>query len=250
MRVLYLHGLESNPERYHQGDGNSKWERLVKAFPPPDNACCGPDLLTGRRALNRRHSIGRSFVSLREVRAAGASSFLCLSATLAGAVPLRLGLPGALAPLAYLAVHRRRLLELSVAASMEGSLGLALAAVGSFQPDVVVGMSWGGALAALCLQRAAYTGPLLLLAPACEAIAGWLPPGSKLQEELRRPLPARTRGLVVHGTADAITLLRDSEALCRGTRLGLRVSQGDGHMLLRALQGRKLGRLVKEAAAV
>jgi len=249
MRVLYLHGLESNPARYHEGDGNSKFERLVRTFSPPDHACCGPDLLTGRRALNRKHSIGRSFVSLREVQAAGAASFLSLSASLTGAVPLRLGLPGALAPLVYVAVHRRRLLELSVEASLEGSLGLALAAVRSFSPDVVVGMSWGGALAALCLQRAAYTGPVLLLAPACEAIAGWLPPGCKLQEELRRPLPSRARGLVLHGTADTVTLLKDSEVLCQGTRLGLRPSAGDGHMLLRALSGKKLGQLVREAAA-
>ena len=85
----------------------------------------------------------------------------------------------------------------------EGSVAAQSAALREFDPHVLVGSSYGGAIAVAMLQRGLWRGPTLLLA----------------QAALRRGLPAALPDSVtvwlVHGTRDAIIDVDDSRALAR-----------------------------------
>ena len=146
VRVLFLHGLESAP--------SAKVGKIPDLKASFVDVCC-PDLHTGRAQFNRKNSILRCLLRSAALRAAVASSALSLLGALAGRLPLGLAAAGVLAPFAFvLATYKTLLLPNAVEASVVASLAVARAALIAFKPDVVVGSSWGGALATLLLQRA------------------------------------------------------------------------------------------------
>jgi pimeloyl-ACP methyl ester carboxylesterase len=83
----------------------------------------------------------------------------------------------------------------------ESSVATQAATAAEFGPDVVVGSSFGGAVAVALLQRAAWRGPTLLLAQAA------------LRMGLPAELPPGVPIWLVHAGGDAIVPLSDSQAL-------------------------------------
>jgi len=85
----------------------------------------------------------------------------------------------------------------------EASVAVQAATVREFDPHVLVGSSYGGAIAVALLQRGEWRGPTLLLA----------------QAALRRGqpvwLPEDTTIWLVHGTRDEIIAAEDSRVLAR-----------------------------------
>jgi|APGre2960657444_1045066.scaffolds.fasta_scaffold00272_3 pimeloyl-ACP methyl ester carboxylesterase len=242
VRVLFLHGLESAP--------SAKVGKIPDLKASFVDVCC-PDLHTGRAQFNRKNSILRCLLRSAALRAAVASSALSLLGALAGRLPLGLAAAGVLAPFAFvLATYKTLLLPNAVEASVVASLAVARAALIAFKPDVVVGSSWGGALATLLVHEGAWTGPLALLAPAGSRISLNMRPRSALGRTLQQPLPPQCRGIVVHGTKDTVVPLKDSRALCAQSPKMVVRSVEDGHALALALRGRALARLVAEAAAL
>lgn len=73
-------------------------------------------------------------------------------------------------------------------------------------PDVVIGSSFGGAVAVALLQIGAWTGPTLLLAQA--ALRRGLPPD----------LPVGVRVWLVHGTGDDVISIEDSRLIAQANR--------------------------------
>jgi predicted esterase len=71
----------------------------------------------------------------------------------------------------------------------------------TFRPDVLVGSSFGGAVALELLWQGAHTGPTLLLAQAAFHLG------------TRRTLPPGARVLLVHGTRDDVVDVEDSRRL-------------------------------------
>jgi hypothetical protein len=82
-------------------------------------------------------------------------------------------------------------------------------AIARFQPDLVVGSSFGGAVAVALLQRGLWRGPTLLLAQAAAELG------------LRPELPAGVRVWIVHGTRDDVVPPASSERLARSGSPGL-----------------------------
>lgn len=122
---------------------------------------------------------------------------------------------------------------------LEGSIAAQAHAVVDFAPDVVVGSSYGGAVAVALLARGAWRGPTVLLAPA----AGRLDVGNAL--------PEGVAVTVVHAARDAIIPREDSEALAAtGTAGRVRlVVVDDEHRLDTLLAGDGLAAIVRETAA-
>jgi hypothetical protein len=82
--------------------------------------------------------------------------------------------------------------------------------VSRFQPDAVVGYSWGGATAAFAVSQRRWLGPTLLLAPA----QGMLASHAAMQApNLNAACRSGARVKIVHGTHDPVVPLRDSEKL-------------------------------------
>ncbi|MBX3468641.1 MAG: hypothetical protein KF878_17340 [Planctomycetes bacterium] len=109
-------------------------------------------------------------------------------------------------------------------------------AIEAFRPDVVVGSSFGGALAVVLLARGAWAGPTLLLAQA----------SARFDPNLR--LPEGVRVLLVHGTRDDVIDIEGSRRLARTGTPGLvrLVEVDDGHRLGTLLEGERLADLVRE----
>lgn len=108
--------------------------------------------------------------------------------------------------------------------------------VAAFQPDVVVGSSFGGALAVLLLVRGAWAGPTLLLAQASARFDTTL------------SLPEGVPVLLVHGTRDDVIDIEGSRRLARTGTPGLvrLVEVDDGHRLDSLVEADRLADLVRE----
>lgn len=108
-----------------------------------------------------------------------------------------------------------------------------------FRPDVLVGSSFGGAVALALLQRGRWCGPTLLLAQA----------GRSLGLALR--LPEGVSVWIVHGTRDDLVPIEDSRALARtGSPDRVRLIEvDDDHPLRGSVENGDLLRWVRELAA-
>jgi len=115
----------------------------------------------------------------------------------------------------------------------EGALATQAAALAEFRPDVLVGSSFGGAVAVALLQRGLWRGPTLLLAPAVShfGVAATLPAGACVT--------------VVHGTRDAICSIEVSRALARAGGAVRLVEVDDEHRLGSLLEGEAFADFVR-----
>ena len=116
---------------------------------------------------------------------------------------------------------------------------LQAATLASFRPDVLVGSSFGGAVAVALLQRGLWRGPTLLLAQA--ALRYGLPPR----------LPEGIRVWLVHGQRDDVIDIEDSRILARSGTPGLvrLIEVDDDHSLHSTVQSGRLVDVVRELAA-
>ena len=139
----------------------------------------------------------------------------------------------------YLAEHFEALTPGMDTRDREGCLQVQREAIASFAPDVIVGSSFGGALAVALLARGDWKGPTLLLAQACVYFFPDL------------ALPAGVPVLLVHGTRDEIISIEASRhlALTGSPDLVRLIEVDDDHRLGSLLLGDRLADLVREVAA-
>jgi alpha/beta superfamily hydrolase len=108
--------------------------------------------------------------------------------------------------------------------------------VQQFQPHVLVGSSFGGAVAVALLHRKAWSGPTVLLAPAVYHydVPRFLPPGIPVW--------------IVHGTRDTVVHIEDSRALAKtGTPELVRLIEvDDDHALSTTVARSELIAIVSE----
>ena len=122
---------------------------------------------------------------------------------------------------------------------LAGAIETQVAALAEIRPDVVVGSSFGGAIAVALLGRGIWRGPTVLLAPAAAKLGvdNALPPGVAVT--------------IVHGVDDDIVPLADSRALvATGSAALVRlVEVPDGHRLQSLLDSGSLADFVREVKA-
>ncbi len=111
--------------------------------------------------------------------------------------------------------------------------------LGEFQPQVLVGSSFGGAVAVALLHRGSWKGPTLLLAPAV------------FHYPVPRHLPPGVPVWIVHGRNDTVVRIEDSRQLANtgSPELVRLIEVDDDHALNRTVQQSELVRLVRELAA-
>jgi hypothetical protein len=112
-------------------------------------------------------------------------------------------------------------------------------AMARFRPDVLVGSSFGGAVAVELLQRGLWRGPTLLLAQAALKRAGCA------------SLPEGVRVWLVHGLRDELVEIEDSRRLARtgSPELVRMIEVDDDHPLRGLVRSGELVELVQELAA-
>lgn len=112
----------------------------------------------------------------------------------------------------------------------EGCVTVQTEALRRFRPDVLVGSSFGGAVALALLQRGLWRGPTLLLAQA------------GIRYGLAPALPEDVPVWIVHGLRDEIIAIEDSRRLARaGTPPRVRLIEvDDDHVLRDSVQSGQL----------
>ncbi|HVW27312.1 MAG TPA: YqiA/YcfP family alpha/beta fold hydrolase [Polyangiaceae bacterium] len=122
----------------------------------------------------------------------------------------------------------------------EGAIATQSEKAAEFFPDVLVGSSFGGAVALAMLQRRLYGGAVVLLCPAYRHFG------------VEGRIPEASRVLIVHGSRDELVPLDDSKALAATGTPGLveLVVVDDEHRLHSLLEGDALATLVRKALIV
>lgn len=139
----------------------------------------------------------------------------------------------------YLAAHFPEALTPEMnTKDFEDSIRVQERAIRANPPDVLVGSSFGGAVAVALLQRGLWNGPTLLLAPAVKHFG------------LEPWLPENVRVLIVHGTRDAVVDIETSRVLEKSGTPGFvaMMELDDEHRLQSVLEGELLSELVNRTA--
>lgn len=219
-KILYIHGLESRP-------GGSKDLYLQQHF----QKVCAPDMEMSIYRLSRKNSVIRNIFRLALFRLWLAFCF-GIAIALYSQTPL---LTFAVIPIVAVTflLLRKTLGEKALAKSIRDSVTLQKSAIETFQPDIVVGSSWGGAIALICVGQGIYKGPLLLIAPALEKVLKkvhpsdyekWHPHG-KITPEVTQQI------FTIHGDKDDVVPLEDSIALEKNMGIRLKIYLGGDHRL-------------------
>jgi len=110
----------------------------------------------------------------------------------------------------------------------EACVALHGAEIAAFKPDVVVGSSFGGAVAMALIQRARWDGPTLLLAQA------------GLRYGLSPKLPSGISVLLVHATSDTLVPVADSRSVAAANETARLIEIDDDHALSAAVAAGQL----------
>lgn len=121
----------------------------------------------------------------------------------------------------------------------EACVAVHAAVLGSFEPDLLVGSSFGGAVAVELLRRGAWSGPTLLLAQAA------------VKRDPNVSLPRRVPVWLVHGRDDDLIDIADSRALAsRGDPERVRLLEVvDDHALHATVRNGRLLAIVRDLLA-
>lgn len=122
----------------------------------------------------------------------------------------------------------------------DGAIATQTERVRGLAPDVLVGSSFGGAVALALLQRGVFAGPTVLLAPAHRHYG------------VEERIPEGVAVVIAHGRADDVVSIEGSRALAKTGTAGLveLVEADDGHRLGTLLEGDALESLVRRAVAL
>ena len=214
VRVLYLHGFEEQA-----------------SSPKPAALAADPRIELHVPQLNiwltRRNSplLSALVVAAPGLLAICGAAYLTYTLVLRDAATVAAGAIASAVAAGY--ACRGSLMARAVGRSVDVSYRTAVDALASFEPDVIVGFSWGGHLACRMVSEGLWTGGVLLLAPAHAKINALTRRSPTL---LDVPLnPKRSR--VVHSRADQLVLIDDSRQLCRAAGVPLTEVEDEPHKL-------------------
>ena len=138
--------------------------------------------------------------------------------------------------------YRKCIVAEGVKGAFNKTLSLAEEEIKSTQPDLIIGFSWGGAIATKLLCDQTYKGNVLLLAPA----------GEKLNEItssslLSYPTSIKSKITIIHCTDDTIVPLSHSRMLkTKFSSVNLLEVSGQGHKLWGTIEDGTLKQSVSE----
>ena len=144
-----------------------------------------------------------------------------------------------LAPASLLGRSPKRWLSEAIDDSFESCVSIISSSASKTDCDVLVGSSWGGAVACAVVASGKWDGPAVLLCPALGKKEEWCGPSDhptlsceKVTAGLAGLPPNRKESLIiVHGGADQTVPMADSRALAEATGIRLEIVEGGSHGL-------------------
>ena len=183
------------------------------------------DMDMGLFQINRRNSVGRMALRSTEVQ--------LVLGTIASTIAMTRSRRGALLATVigagWYTARKDTVIGNALAQSFAACVDIQIAAIGQEKPDIVVGSSWGGAVAVELIRSGVWKGPTVLLAPAVHRVA------SKTRQGDVRETAQQLRGrriVIFHDPTDDVVPFADSEELSREAQAELRAVDGGGHRLL------------------
>lgn len=226
-RVLFMHGLESGP----RGD---KVARLRAAGVDVEAA----DMKMSIRRLDRENSVVRNLLRQKEVQIAGATfATSVVSGLRAGRVWAAAGAVAAGA--SWLRLRGTAVQRAALRRSYDTCVEIQRAAIERYRPDVLLGSSWGGAIAIELVLQGAWRGPTVLLAPALQRVAGRMGESDGDVDAKVKALQERAaaqRIVIFHDADDETVPFGDSVALQGGSDIELKRVHAGGHRLMGLLE--------------
>jgi hypothetical protein len=237
MRVLFIHGLEGHPT------GTKVVQLRAQGFDVH-----AADMEMSVWNMRKPNAVVRNLLRLPELRLAVGASLLGLAA--AARRRSLLGATAAVAAGGIWATQRRRALtRTAVTRSFERCVRVQRQAIASVRPDVVVGSSWGGAVAAELLHDGAWNGPTVFLAPAIARVGERLGRAPSLRDDRGARLRARAVEIpmvIFHDPTDTVVPYADSERLAADSAIDMRSVDAGGHRLLGLLERGELAACLRD----
>lgn len=237
-RVLFIHGLEGSPQ--------GTKVRLLRAQGFEVEA---PDMEMSVMDFRKRNAAIRNVLRLGETRTV-------VTALLgAAASPLRRGRVMRAAAVAVGAtavgagwwwLRRDALVAEGLSRSFAACVEIQKAAIARWEPDVVVGSSWGGAVAAHLVATGAWEGPTVLLAPAVHAIARMRRTSADADVAGVRRAATLHPIVVFHDPTDDTVPHTDSIELTTRSSVELRSVDGGGHRLNELVERGELAQAIRD----
>ena len=237
IRVLFIHGLESSP--------NGSKVRLLRE---QGFNVIAPDMQMGVMQWRRTNSVVRQLPRLLELRIVGMILVIGFALGVVTASSLRtFGV--LLLPPAWLLLRHRALMAAAVARSFRACVAIQRDAVRRHRPEVVVGSSWGGAVAAELISMNECRQPTILLAPAVQRVALWSKRTDGAEVVIRlRSASVEVPIIVFHDPSDTTIPFTDSIELTRDSHIDFRPVDAGGHRLMDLLNRGELANAIREIA--
>lgn len=229
-RILFIHGLES---RAH---GSKTILLREQGFDVRAH-----DMDMGVLQLSRKNSAVRMALRIPEVQFTLGALITALGVTRSKRGVLATSMIGA----AWYAARQQAVFGQALANSFSACVEIQRKAVLHEQPDIVLGSSWGGAVAVELIRQGYWKGPTVLLAPAVHRVCVKTNQGDS--QEIARQLRGN-RIVIFHDPTDAVVPFADSEALAREGELDLRAVDGGGHRLLDICRDGRLAEALRALA--
>ena len=110
-----------------------------------------------------------------------------------------------------------------------------------FKPDIVIGSSWGGAVAVECILNKDWNGPTILLAPASHLVNKNL-----IHPRKSISIPSNVPCYIFHGTNDTTVPVSDSKELVRNSEnTKLFILQNETHNLIAFTESHLTNRILE-----
>jgi predicted esterase YcpF (UPF0227 family) len=233
-RILFIHGLES------RANGSKTQILRGQGFDVRAH-----DMHMGVLQLSRQNSAIRMSLRLRETQFILGAMALTLAAGLK--TPIKSLLATATLASGWFMLRKRAVLGQALQKSFEACVEIQRQAILREEPDIVVGSSWGGAVAVELMRTGAWMGPSVLLAPAVHRVCVKTQQGTG--QDIARQLHGRSaKTIIFHDPSDDTVPYRDSEELALNAQMELRAVDAGGHRLLGLLTSGKLAEALQQLA--
>lgn len=235
--VLFIHGLEGHP--------NGSKVRMLRSQGFDVRA---ENMHMSLTQMRKRNSALRNLFRLPEVHA----TFLFFGVVIAASATLRMPALALITLIgwAWLFFRRDALLAAALDKSFVRCVAIQRKAILAKAPDILIGSSWGGAVAAELIASGVWDGPAILLAPAIARVSE----GARRNDLAKtkaalRAAAKRSRVIIFHDPSDAVVPHEDSVSLARDSSIDFRSVDAGGHRLLELLERGELGETIRALTA-
>ena len=228
---MFIHGVESGPEG-----------PKVRMMTEQGLDVVAPNQHMSKRRLDRRNSVVRQVLRLGEFRFTVGLGLVGLGLiALHPAGGLLVGAAGLTA-----ALRGKRWVSQALAASRRVCTAIAAEALAANEIDVIVGSSWGAAIACELIDQGMWAGPTVLLAPATRKVQCMIDPTG--WPTLRAAIQASPGPIhMFHDPADDVIPVDGSRDLVGGCATLTELETG-GHLVLPFVEDGRLVSLVRSLA--